>query len=104
MEGPEHRVDVGRERVAEKIVSRSNQRAAKSAGSRAKGTGAPLIGSRGTDAQHMCNQSCRFISSSEPKAPSDSFDRYCGSWYCDSHTWKLLQNVSPALIAATHWP
>ena len=69
-----------------KSFSGPNQRRAKSAGSRAKGTGAPLSGSRGTEAQHMCSQSCRVISISDPSAPRLSFARYRGSWYCDSQT------------------
>ncbi|MNZ81200.1 hypothetical protein D3C78_998590 [compost metagenome] len=49
-----------------KSFSAANQRGAKSAVSRANGTGWPLDGSLGTEAQRMCSQSCRPSSNSEP--------------------------------------
>ncbi|MNH19369.1 hypothetical protein D3C79_791020 [compost metagenome] len=55
-----------------KSFSAWNQRAAKSSGLRAKGTGRPLEGSRGTEAQRMCSQSCKPSSISDPNCPSVS--------------------------------
>ena len=46
---------------------------------RAVGTGMPLEGSRGTDAQRMCSQSCRPSSTSEPNWPRVKVLRYSGS-------------------------